>query len=291
MHLNKEPFEKIRNRYKTIELRLNDEKRRKISVGDVVKFSCKEYPSVILVAKVVCLHAFKDFEELYYALPLEKCGYAPEEVKTATPEDMKKYYSEDAVSKWGTLGIEIEFLGVRDKDIIRPSRFISLVLRHKPTAAGITVDEHGWADVRGLLEGVSRKHPIDFETLEEIVYFDNKGRYSFNKDKTKIRANQGHSIPVDVELEKTEPPTLLYHGTGEKYTGSIEREGLIPKTRLYVHLSSDVETAVTVGKRHGKPVVYAVDSAQMAKDGFEFFLSVNKVWLTKQVPAKYLKRV
>lgn len=126
------------------------------------------------------------------------------------------------------------------------------------------------------------------DMLEEIVRTDNKQRYSFNEDKTLIRANQGHSIPVDVELTKAVPPDILYHGTGEKYVSSIDKEGLLPKSRLYVHLSKDEDTAVNVGKRHGKPVVYKVDARKMQEDGFEFFLSVNGVWLTKEVTVKYI---
>ena len=105
-----------------------------------------------------------------------------------------------------------------------------------------------------------------------------------------IRANQGHSIPVDVELEKKTPPAVLYHGTGEKYTASIDEQGLLPRGRLYVHLSSDLETAKKVGSRHGRPVIYTVDCSAMAADGYAFFLSANKVWLTKKVPAKYLRK-
>ena len=126
------------------------------------------------------------------------------------------------------------------------------------------------------------------DMLEEIVRTDNKQRYSFNEDKTLIRANQGHSIPVDVELKKAVPQDILYHGTGEKNVSSIDKEGLLPKSRLYVHLSKDEDTAVNVGKRHGKPVVYKVDARKMQEDGFEFFLSVNGVWLTKEVPVKYI---
>ena len=126
------------------------------------------------------------------------------------------------------------------------------------------------------------------DMLEEIVRTDNKQRYSFNEDKTLIRANQGHSISVDVELKKAVPPDILYHGTGEKYVSSIDKEGLLPKSRLYVHLSKDEDTAVNVGKRHGKPVVYKVDARKMQEDGFEFFLSVNGVWLTNEVPVKYI---
>jgi putative RNA 2'-phosphotransferase len=126
------------------------------------------------------------------------------------------------------------------------------------------------------------------ETLERIVAEDEKQRYSFNEDKTLIRANQGHSIPVDVELPVVIPPDVLYHGTGVNYKDSIEAQGLIPKSRLYVHLSGDVETAKKVGQRHGKPIIYTVDAVAMHADGYTFYRSVNGVWLTKLVPRKYL---
>ena len=171
------------------------------------------------------------------------------------------------------------------------SKFISLILRHKPDVIGITLDEHGWANVDELIAGVSKTHPLNMSMLEQIVAEDEKQRYSFNEDKTLIRANQGHSIPVDVELEEKEPPEILFHGTGEKYVDSISREGLIPKSRLYVHLSADEETAVKVGQRHGKPVVFKVKSGEMHRDGFKFYCSVNGVWLTKKVPVVYLERI
>ena len=171
------------------------------------------------------------------------------------------------------------------------SKFISLVLRNKPDAAGITVDKHDWANVDNLVHGVSLKFPgFDKNILEEIVRTDEKQRYSFNDDETLIRANQGHSIPVDVELEVVMPPRYLYHGTGEKYAGLIERDGLIPKSRLYVHLSGDVGTAINVGKRHGSPVIYLVDSGSMYEQGYTFYKSVNGVWLTEKVPVEYLCR-
>lgn len=170
------------------------------------------------------------------------------------------------------------------------SKFISLILRHRPSAIGITIDEHGWANVEELINGISKTQSIDMAMLEEIVSSDEKGRYSFNEDKTLIRANQGHSIPVDIELEQKEPPCILWHGTGQKYVESIDQTGLIPKSRLYVHLSADYDTAVKVGSRHGPPVIYEVDTKKMVEDGFIFYLSVNGVWLTKEVPAKYLKK-
>ena len=117
------------------------------------------------------------------------------------------------------------------------SKYIALILRHKPEAIGIALDEHGWANVDELITGISKEHDFNMEMLEEIVKTDNKQRYSFNEDKTLIRANQGHSIPVDVELEKATPPEILYHGSAVKFEELIDKEGLIPKSRLYVHLS------------------------------------------------------
>lgn len=171
------------------------------------------------------------------------------------------------------------------------SKYISLILRHKPEVIGITLDEHGWANVDELIAGVSKTHPLTTELLEEIVRTDEKQRYSFNEDHTLIRANQGHSIPVDVGLPEMVPPALLYHGTGEKYVASIDAQGLLPKSRLYVHLSPDVETARKVGARHGRPVIYTVDADAMYRDGHVFYRSVNGVWLTKSVPARYLQKI
>lgn len=172
-------------------------------------------------------------------------------------------------------------------NLIKISRYISLILRHKPEAIGITLDEHGWANVSELLNGVG----INMSELEFIVKTDDKQRYSFNEDKTLIRANQGHSIPVDVELEEVKPPESLWHGTGEKYVQNISQMGLIPKSRLYVHLSSDIETALTVGKRHGVPNIFRVSAEKMYQDGFKFYRSANGVWLTKHVPVDYLSEV
>ncbi len=171
------------------------------------------------------------------------------------------------------------------------SKYIALILRHDPEVIGIRLDEHGWANVEELINGIAKKHPIDMTLLEKIVAEDNKQRYSFNEDKTLIRANQGHSVSVDVELKQMEPPDVLYHGTGEKYAPFIDEEGLISKSRLYVHLSSDVKTATLVGKRHGKPCIYAVDAARMKKEGYDFYISANNVWLTKSVPVCFLSKL
>ena len=172
------------------------------------------------------------------------------------------------------------------------SVFISLVLRHKPDAAGINLDEHGWANVEELIDGINNTgRKIDLKILEEIVRTDNKQRYSFNEDKTLIRANQGHSIPVDVELKEQEPPELLYHGTADRFIKAIMTEGLKPMSRLYVHLSKDIETANKVGKRHGNPVILKVHSGQMYQAGIKFFLSENGVWLTENVDVKYMEKM
>lgn len=168
------------------------------------------------------------------------------------------------------------------------SKFVSLILRHKPETIGIQLDEHGWANVDELIAGISKTREFNREILDEIVRTDNKQRFTFNEDKTKIRANQGHSISGDVELPEAIPPETLWHGTGEKYVASIDKQGLIPKGRLYVHLSSDTSTATKVGSRHGKPVLYIVKTKEMHDDGYKFFLSKNGVWLTKEVPVKYL---
>lgn len=176
-------------------------------------------------------------------------------------------------------------------DLKSTSKCISLILRHKPEVIGITLDDHGWADTQALIEGVNRTHPLTMELLEEIVRTDEKQRYSFNADKSRIRANQGHSIPIDADLAETEPPETLYHGTGEKSVASIEREGLRPMSRLYVHLSPDTETARSVGSRHGKPVIYIVLAGEMYRSGYRFYRSANGVWLTKEVPARFLKRI
>lgn len=170
------------------------------------------------------------------------------------------------------------------------SVFISLILRHKPEAAGIRLNEHGWAEVDGLIAGINGTGwKIDRKALEEIVATDSKQRYAFNEDKTMIRANQGHSVPVDVGLEEMEPPEFLYHGTAGRCLGPIMAEGLRPMGRLYVHLSKDIGTAIKVGKRHGEPVVLKVLSGDMFRDGYQFYLSQNGVWLTEGIGCRYIE--
>ena len=174
-------------------------------------------------------------------------------------------------------------------DYIKTGKFMSLILRHSPETIGISLDENGWADVDELLKGMKKKgHNINMFMLEEIVATNNKKRYSLSDDKTKIRANQGHSINVDVQIKQHTPPPVLYHGTAERFLDEIKKDGISKRNRQHVHLSEDVETAVSVGKRHGRPVVLRVDAAAMEQDGFKFWLSENGVWLCEQVPCRYV---
>lgn len=183
-------------------------------------------------------------------------------------------------------------IGCDNMNLTNLSRYMSLILRHKPEVIGITLDEHGWASVNDLICGIEKNNPgFNMDILEQIVRTDSKQRYSFNDDKSLIRANQGHSVNVDVELKEKEPPEYLYHGTGEKYVKSINQDGLIPKSRLYVHLSKDIKTAENVGKRHGKEIIYRINSGRMYRNGYKFYLSENGIWLTKEAPVKYLEMV
>ena len=174
----------------------------------------------------------------------------------------------------------------------RLSKFISLILRHKPEEIGISLDSNGWAKVDELITGINKSgRKITLKDLEEIVATDEKGRYSFNENKTLIRANQGHSVNVDVELKECIPPNELYHGTASRFLSSIMSNGIKPMSRLYVHLSKDVQTAISVGARHGKCVVLVIDTKKMVKDGIKFYLSANNVWLVDHVDYRYIKEI
>lgn len=166
------------------------------------------------------------------------------------------------------------------------SKFLSLVLRHKPETIGLHLDEQGWASVEELLEKINRApYSLSFEDLKEVVATNDKQRFIFSEDYSRIRANQGHSVQVDLALEAKIPPGILYHGTAIKNLDSIRDKGLIKGSRHHVHLSSDKETAINVGGRHGKPVVLEVQAMNMYQAGMEFFQSENEVWLTDHVPA------
>lgn len=165
-------------------------------------------------------------------------------------------------------------------------KLLSLVLRHQPEHLNIVLDNHGYTNVNILLERLN----ITLTELIEIVERDDKTRFKFNENKTMIRASQGHSVKIDLELMPTTPPDILYHGTDKKYLESILIYGIRKKSRLYVHLSRDIETANIVASRHGsKPVILEIDTVNMIKDGYLFYLSENNVWLTDIIPVKYFK--
>ena len=166
--------------------------------------------------------------------------------------------------------------------IIKKSKELSFLLRHDRK---YTFDEHGYRTISDLVEN----HHYSVELIEEIVRSDDKQRYEYSDDKTKIRATQGHSIDVDVELKEEIPPDVLYHGTATRFLESIYKNGINSGNRNYVHLSLDSQTATNVGKRHGKPFVLEIDAKRMHEDGIKFFLSNNGVWLTKFVDSKYIK--
>ena len=166
----------------------------------------------------------------------------------------------------------------------RKSRRLSYILRHCPESIGLELDDHGYGDVQKILDALN----ITLTQLDTIVREDEKQRYSYNVDHTRIRANQGHSIPVNVDLKEVQPPDILSHGTATRFVSSILEEGILSQTRLYVHLSQDKETATKVGSRHGEPYVFIIDTKQMYKDGYKFFLSENNIYLTKIIPTKYL---
>lgn len=171
----------------------------------------------------------------------------------------------------------------------RLSKFLSLVLRHAPEQAGITLDVNGWTDVKILLSKLKSKgHVCDFSDLENLVANNDKKRFAFNDTKTKIRANQGHSIEVDLKLEEIEPPRFLYHGTVSYSIDTIKREGLNKMLRHHVHLSENKETAIKVGSRRGNPHILKISSGIMYENGFKFYKSANDVWLTDNVPVIYI---
>ncbi len=179
-----------------------------------------------------------------------------------------------------------------NRSTVKISKFLSLILRHRPEKIGLALDENGWADVEELiLKANSRGRRINRKLLRTVVETNDKQRFTFSGDGTKIRANQGHSIEVDLGLEAVQPPEILFHGTAQRFLAAIMSQGLKKRGRQFVHLSKDRETAFTVGVRHGKPVILVVDGQGMFQDGFTFHLSKNGVWLTEFVPPKYLAPV
>jgi len=178
---------------------------------------------------------------------------------------------------------------MNETDKKRIGKFLSLVLRHQPETIGIELDEQGWANVKELIEKC-KKHRYHFsmEDLIEIVETNDKKRYSFNEKRNKIRANQGHSIDINLALQPVEPPEYLYHGTAKRFLSSIREKGILKGTRQHVHLSKELDTAVKVGARHGKPAILTILSGQMYREGIQFYCSDNGVWLTDYIDVKYI---
>lgn len=174
----------------------------------------------------------------------------------------------------------------------RISKFLSYVLRHHPELINLNLDENGWANVDELITR-SKRDPhegISFEELDEIVETNDKKRFIFNEDKTRIRANQGHSIDINLALIPQKPPEFLYHGTAQSNIDSIFEKGIEKRNRKHVHLSQDIETATKVGMRHGKPIILTINTEKMFNDGIEFYLSENNVWLTDFVDIQYISK-
>lgn len=173
-----------------------------------------------------------------------------------------------------------------EKNIKKTSKFLSYVLRHHPEKLNLTMDEQGWVTVEELLQNLNN---VSMTELEIVVAENNKKRFAFNEDKTKIRANQGHSIKIDLAYSPTEPPEFLYHGTATKNITSIQKSGIMKGSRHHVHLSADLGTAKNVGQRHGKPVILIVESKKMHIAGHKFLFSDNGVWLTDFVPTEFIQ--
>ncbi len=174
--------------------------------------------------------------------------------------------------------------------IVRTSKFLSLVLRHKPEKIGIALDSQGWVAVENLISAMDRHgKKVDRNQLEEVVALNDKKRFEFSQDGERIRACQGHSVAVDLDLESLAPPAQLFHGTVERFLDSIMKSGLLKQSRQHVHLSDTREVALSVGARRGQALLLTIDASAMANEGYLFFRSNNGVWLTDHVPARFLQ--
>jgi len=173
---------------------------------------------------------------------------------------------------------------------IEVSKFLSLVLRHEPGKIGITLDENGWTDCRELIDAAGRRgKKFSYETLLEVVRTSDKQRFALSEDGKRIRANQGHSVKVDLALPVSTPPDRLYHGTVSKFIESIRESGLNKGARHHVHLSPDLKTATKVGQRRGEALILTIRAAEMSAAGYGFYVSENGVWLTDAVPPQFIE--
>ncbi|EEF58657.1 RNA 2'-phosphotransferase [Pedosphaera parvula] len=173
---------------------------------------------------------------------------------------------------------------------VKISKFLSLVLRHEPGRIGIQLDSAGWVDVDELLRAcTAHQFPFSRDELNQVVATNDKKRFAFSEDGKRIRANQGHSVEVELQYEPSVPPEILYHGTADRFLASIQQDGLIKGNRHHVHLSTELSTAISVGQRHGRPLVFRVLAGQMHRSGHQFFVSANGVWLADHIPANFLQ--
>jgi len=174
-----------------------------------------------------------------------------------------------------------------EKNITKVSKYLSFILRHKPEEIGLELDAQGWASITQLIEN-TKDFTLDRELLDIVVETNDKQRFAFSSDGLKIRANQGHSIEVDLKLPAVEPPETLYHGTAERFHPSINADGLIKGNRHHVHLTESLAVAKSVGSRYGKPVLLKIDTKQMFLDGQQFYKTANNVWLVDAVAPQYI---
>lgn len=176
----------------------------------------------------------------------------------------------------------------RPEGKVATSKFLSLVLRHQPGIIGLQLDKAGWTEIDDLVQKASNAGvQLTYAIVRTIVDSSDKQRFSISSDGLRIRANQGHSIPVELGLQKTEPPEFLFHGTAKRNLVAIRHQGITKGNRQYVHLSADKNTALETGRRHGYAVVLTVHAGRMSIDGFAFYRAENGVWLTEHVPAEY----
>jgi len=177
-----------------------------------------------------------------------------------------------------------------ERDLVRLSKFLSLVLRHDPKVAGVTIDRGGWVDVESLISGAKQAGvTLDRDLLRQVVEHGEKKRFTLSGDGQRVKANYGHSIDIDLDLDPREPPEALFHGTARHLLEGIREQGVVRAGRRYVHLSGDETEAEAVGRRHGEPVVLKIRARAMHEDGFEFFLSESGIWLTRTVPPHYVE--
>ena len=176
-----------------------------------------------------------------------------------------------------------------DKEMTKKSKFLSLVLRHEPERLGLKLDESGWTSVDELLQAINKQaFPFTRAELDEVVTNNSKKRFAFSEDGQRIRANQGHSIEVDLQLAPQTPPEILYHGTATRFLDAIRKEGLKKMDRHDVHLSAETKMTLQVGGRHGKPALLTIRAGEMHRAGFLFRLTPNGVWLVDHVPPQFI---